>query len=56
MRAVVGPEVGQAQALHPRSRKLALRVYHGNLLVEGHAAQGIVDALFHRLPLVEVHR
>ena len=56
VRAVVGPEVGQAQALHPRSRKLALRVYHGNLLVEGHAAQGIVDALFHRLPLVEIHR
>jgi hypothetical protein len=29
---------------------------HGNLLIEGQATQGILDALLHGLALVEINR
>ena len=54
MRAVVCPEVRESEAFHTRRREFRLRMNDGNLLVERHATQGIVDALFDGLRLVEV--
>ena len=54
VRAVVGPEVGQAQSFHTGAGEFALGMNHGYLLVEGHAPQGIVHSLLYRQGLVEV--
>ena len=56
VRTVVGPEVREAQALHAGRREFGLSMNHGNLLVEGHAAQRIFYALLHGFALVEVNR
>ena len=56
MRTVVGPEVREAQTLHTRTGELRLRMDHSDLLIERHPGQGILDALFHRLRLVEIDR
>jgi hypothetical protein len=55
MRAVICPQVGESETLHARTRELRLGVDHGNLLIERHTAEGIVDALLHRFALVEVN-
>ena len=54
MRAIVGPEVGQAQSFHTGAGEFALGMYHSYLLIEGHAPQGIVHSLLYRQGLVEV--
>ena len=56
VRAVVSPQVGEAETFHTRARELRLRMDHGDLLIEGHAFQGILDTLFHRFRLIEVDR
>jgi hypothetical protein len=54
MRTIVRPHVGESETLHARAGELRLRMDDGNLLLEGHPAQGIVDALLNGLGLVEV--
>jgi hypothetical protein len=54
MRAVVCPEVRESEALHAWRRELRLRMDDGDLLVERHTAQGIVDALFDGFRLIEI--
>jgi hypothetical protein len=54
MRAVVCPEVRESEALHARRREFRLRMDDGDLLVERHTAQGIIDALFDGLRLVKI--
>ena len=56
VRAVVSPQVGEAETFHTRARELRLRMDHGDLLIEGHAFQCILDTLFHRFRLIEVDR
>ena len=56
VRAVVSPQVGEAETFHTRTRELRLRMDHGDLLIEGHAFQCILDTLFHRFRLIEVDR
>ena len=56
MRTVISPEVREAQALHTRTGELRLCMDHGDLLVERHPGQGILNALLHRLRLVEIDR
>ena len=53
--AVVGPEVGHAEACHAGRTELALCMDDGDFLVKGHALEGVFDALFNRLGLVEVY-
>ena len=54
MRTVVRPEVGEAKALHARTRELRLRMDHRNLLIERHPAQGIVDTLLYRDVFIKI--
>ena len=54
MRAVVGPQVGNAQAGHAGGRELRLGVDDAQLLVERHAAQRVLNALLQGLRLVKV--
>jgi hypothetical protein len=48
VRTVVSPEVGESESLYAWAGELRLRVDYGNLLVEGHTAEGIVDTLLNR--------
>ena len=54
VRAIVGPEVGQAKAGHATGGELALRVNHANLLVERHARERVFHALLYVLGVIEV--
>ena len=54
MRAVIRPEVWEAEALHARAGELRLRMDHGNLLFEGHPREGIINALLYGLRLIEI--
>ena len=55
MRTVIRPKVREAETLHTRARELRLCVDHSNLLVKGHAAQGILNALLDGLRLIEIN-
>ena len=54
VRAIGTPEFGNTKATHARTGELGLRMDDGNLLVECHARQGIIDTLLDRLRLVEI--
>ena len=54
MRSVVGPEVRESQPLDTRRRELRLGMDDGDLLVECHPLQSIVDALFERIRRVQI--
>ena len=56
MRAVVGPEVWNAQSGHACCRELALCMDDGYLFIEGHAAEHVIDALFHRFGFIKIGR
>ena len=54
MRTVVSPQVGESETLYTRTGELRLRMDHGNLLVECHPTECIVDTLLHRYRLIEI--
>ena len=49
VRAVIGPEVGEAQTLHSGTGELALCMDDIDLLGEGHALQRVLDTLLNAL-------
>ena len=55
MRAIVCPEIRESQALDARTAEFTLRMDDGNLLVECHATQGIVNALLYWFALIEIY-
>jgi hypothetical protein len=55
VRAVVRPEIREAETLHTRTGELRLGMNHCYLLIERHTGEGIVDALLHRLCLVKIY-
>ena len=54
VRAIGTPEFGNTKATHTRTGELGLRMDDGNLLVECHTRQGIIDTFLDGLRLVEI--
>ena len=54
VRAVVGPEIGKAQARNTARGELALCMEDIDLLLQGHPAHGVVDAALDGLAVIEV--
>ena len=55
VRSVIRPEIRESQALDARTAEFTLRMDDGNLLVECHATQGIVNALLYWFALIEIY-
>ena len=55
MRAVVRPEIREAETLHTCAGELALRMNHINLLCKRHAGKSIFHTGFDILCLVEIN-
>ena len=54
MRPVVCPQIRETEALHTWTGELRLGMNHGNLLVERHPAQCIIDTLLDGFALIEI--
>ena len=52
--SVAHPQFGYAQAWHTGTAELALRMTHGHLLLQRHAAEGVLHSLFNGLGLVQI--
>ena len=54
VRAVGAPQLGDAETAYAGAGELGLCMDDGNLLVERHARQGVIDALLNGLAFVEI--